>query len=180
MPPLPYFARESGLGLSKLPIAPLGKRRKQLACLVVLAGIVVSGAPIVSTSPQVDGRNFWSVCEIGLRIRDGRISLEDMPITLVVVYALLLIYLIAMMVPYSEKMLFAISVAGMTMSIGSMKWDRNAWELMFFGDLDVGSSTGRVGFRLLAFLLFAVMAGLFFISITKELDGAPRKPGAAS
>ena len=140
--------------------------KKLLARLILGAGLVVLVLPLVKTNPPVIGQSYWSVFDIVWQIDAGQLHREVVPIYLGSACALLVGCFIALLIPYTERALLAMSIVGTLLCIRALDSDRNGFESMFYGNVPDGlSGAARVRFGVLAFTLFMVMASVLYIVI---------------
>jgi hypothetical protein len=79
--------------LDRLPVKfakPMGRRRRALALLAVVAGLLTFFLPLVTTDPAVMGRSRWSPWNISWQIYEGNLP-PSIPFMATAVYLLLVL-----------------------------------------------------------------------------------------
>lgn len=176
--------------------APLGPKRRSLALMVVVGGILTFFVPLVSTNPPVVGTTEWSPFSIVRQMYFGRLpqpicetcgepiirSLLALPPFVTIVYALMISALVALCFPAAPVALARMGLIGIVLSLDTYmfrggvnfvtKWE---FEKTFYGDPQslAPSSNGPVHYGWLTVAMFAVMGALVFIATHEDLDSYP-------
>jgi hypothetical protein len=119
------------------PIKPLGKRRKQLAFLVIAIGVCTFFVPLTDIDPPVLGRTQWSALNIAsqiyqqkLPVPQGRFDPGLTEITLI--YVFMMFALVALAFSLAPEVLRVIALFGTVLS-SLAKWWGSAFVWTFFG-----------------------------------------------
>ena len=158
----------------------LGQRRKLLALLIVVSGLLTFFLPLITTEPSVLGRTAWSPWDILWGVYKGdllpnRSDVFSLPLMAPLIYVLLLIALAALLQSRSPDVLARIAAIGCC-CIWLWRGDRISFEEMFYGHFSYQhfSLIRRVGFGTLTITLLGVMGLLLLLAMDKNLDEAAK------
>jgi len=166
--------------LDRLPVKfakPLGRRRRSLAFMAVIAGLLTFFLPLVTTNPAVMGHSHWSPWNISWQIYEGSLP-PSIPFMATAVYLLLMVAFVALCLDSSRDALAKIAIFGL---FTSMFWfeDRNCFEELFYGEVHYHNLplVRHVGFGDLTFVLLGAMGCLLYIAFNEALDteSAPKR-----
>lgn len=175
---------------------PLGPRRRSLAFIVVMGGILTFFLPLVSTNPPVVKTADWSPFDMVRQMYFGRLpqpicetcgeplvrSLLALPVEVTVVYALMIFALGALCFREAPAALARMGLLGAFLSLDTYmprggvnfatKWE---FEQTFYGTPQslAPSSNGPVHYGGLTIALFVVMGALLYVVTREDLDGEP-------
>jgi hypothetical protein len=172
--------------------SPLGPKRRSMALIVVVGGIVTFFLPLVSTHPPVLQTSDWSPLDIVRQMYLGRLpqpicercgepairSLLALPFDVTVVYGLMLSALVTLCLRKSTALAW-IGIVGVGFSLDTYmfkggtnfvtKW---GFEWTFYGQPQSlqPSARGPVLYGWLTTALLTVMVALVFIAIREDFD----------
>lgn len=119
------------------PMTPLGRRRRQLASLVIAIGLYTFFVPLVTIDPPVLGRTQWSALNIAseiyrrkLPVPEGRFDPGLTEITLI--YVFMAFSVAALGFSRAQEALRVIALFGTVLS-SLAKWWGNSFVWTFFG-----------------------------------------------
>jgi hypothetical protein len=131
--------------------------------------------PLIATNPPVMGRTRWSVLDVVLKVRDGKLPVVvnsflflDLSILITLIYLFLLLALVAVCLLPIQRLLGVISAVGGAIVYTAWQWGRMPLEMMFYGHWGVGDWPAKFGPLMLT--LLAVMLVLVFIATHEALD----------
>lgn len=163
----------------------LGPRRRSLAFLAVLTGLLTFFLPIVSTDPEVMGIAHWSVWNISWQIYEGNLLpnrddlLSSIPMMPLAILVLLFLAFVVLCVSPSSRTLTKIAATG-CFTGWFWRGDRISFEELFYGNVshDRSSLIQHVGSTQLTILLLASTGSLLFVATNERWDSAetPRYP----
>ena len=172
--------------------SPLGPKRRTVAILVVMLGILTFFLPLISTQPPVLHRSHWSPFDIVRQMYLGHLpqpicercnepivrSCLALPFDVTLIYGLMLFALVVAWLRKSTTLAWT-GILGVSLSLGTYmfrggtnfatKWE---FEKTFYGQpqsLDP-SSKGPVLYGWLSFALLAVMFLFVLIAIRENID----------
>jgi hypothetical protein len=149
---------------------PLGRRRRSLAFMAVVAGLVTFFLPLVTTNPAVMGHSHWSPWNISWQIYEGNLP-PSIPFMAMAVYLLLIVAFVALCLDSSRDVLAKIAIFGL---FTSWLWrgDRSSYEALFYGKVSYHNFAlvRHVGFGDLTFVLLGAMGCLLYIAFNEDLD----------
>ena len=173
--------------------SPMGPKRRSLALIVVVGGILTFFVPLVSTHPPVWQTTDWSSFDIVRQMYLGHLprpscercgepmirSLLALPFEVTVVYGLMFSALVVLCLRKTAATLAWIGIVGVIFSLDTYilqggtnfaaKW---GFEWTFYGQpQSLGpSAKGPVSYGWLTIALLTVMVALVFIAIREDLD----------
>lgn len=182
-------------------LLPLGPKRRSLAVIVVIAGILTFFVPLVRTHPPVLQTADWSSFDIVRQVYLGNLpqpicercgepmirSLLALPFNITLVYGLLLYALSALCFRDTARVLAWIGIIGVIFSLDSyMLWGgtnfATKWqfESTLYGEPQSlqPSAKGPVLYGWLTIALLTVMVALILIAIHKDIDTERTSSGA--
>jgi hypothetical protein len=175
---------------------PLGPKRRPLALMVVVGGILTFFVPLVSTNPPVVGTTDWSAFSIVRQMYFGELpqpicetcgkpiirSLLALPLLVTLVYLLMIFALVAVCFSTAPVYLARVGLVGIFLSLDTYmprggtnfvtKWE---FEKTFYGHpLSLApSSNGPVYYGWLTVAMCAVMGALVLVATHEDLDSQP-------
>jgi hypothetical protein len=167
-------------------------RRTTLCLFVIAIGICTFFVPLITVDPPVAGTAHWSEWQIVQHMYEGKLpnptcercgepvvrSLVALPVTVTVIYVLMLSTVIPLSVPYASATLTGISGVGAVISLSLWRFGtRWAFEETFYGS---AFRLGHVHYGLLQVALFSIMSALCLISLIYGSDRPSRKLPSAS
>jgi len=164
---------------------PLGRRRRSLAFLAIVAGLLTFFLPLVTTHPAVMGRSHWSPWNISRQIYEGNLP-PSIPLMATVSYLLLMVAFGALCLTSSRDVLAKIAIFGFFTS-WFWRGDRRSFEVLFYGDVHYEVTryhylgiVSHVGFGDLTIVLLGAMGSLLYIALKEDLDLEPVTESSAT
>ncbi|HLX85814.1 MAG TPA: hypothetical protein VKR59_18085 [Terriglobales bacterium] len=159
--------------LDRIPVKsarPLGRRRRSLAFIAVIAGLLTFFLPLVTTNPAVMGHTYWCPWKIAWKIYEGSLP-RSIPFMTTAAFLPLVFAFGALCLNSSRDVLAKIAIVGLFTCLASLD-DKSSFEALFYGKLTYQnhSLVRHVGFGDLTFLLFGATACLLYIAFNEALD----------
>jgi len=162
----------------RLPVKfpkPLGRRRRSLAFLAVLAGLLTFFLPLVTTNPAVIGQSHWSPWNISWQIYEGNLH-PSIPFMATLIYMLLVVAVVALWLSPSRDGLAITAIFGLFTSL-FWRRDMRSFEMLFYGDVHYEVTryhylalVRHVRFGDLTIVLLGAMGALLYIAFNEDLD----------
>ena len=155
----------------------LGKRRRQIAIVLVVVGLFSALAPTIETQPPVMGRSYWSILEVARTAAEGGLpDGRDIPdligaLAPFAIAYLLLIFALALLCLFPDyRLLGRVAMFGIvacTLGLREVTHDPGSRRL-FYGVWY--SRADSVNYWELVLILFVVMMALLLISVAEGMD----------
>jgi hypothetical protein len=165
--------------LDRLPVKfakPLGRRRRSLAFIVVIAGLLMFFLPLVTTDPAVMGHSHWSPWNISRQIYEGNLP-PSIPFMTTATFLVLVFAFGALCLDSSRDVLAKIAILGLFTGLASLD-DRISFETLFYGKVSYHnhSLVRHVGTGDLMFVLLGAMGCLLYIAFNESSDTKSAPP----